>query len=188
MLLDQRGYLKVIDFGFAKVLPYLREGILREKTYNPCGTPEYLAPEIVLMKGYDKSVDLWALGCFIYELIYKRTPFQDEVTSIIFENIVTSNDSLCFDPYGGHDLESVVRKLLEVNPVFRLGNLKNGMDDIKKEPYFASIDWEALQRQESPTPYVPPIRGDLDCSNFDEYEEEDDVPPYDGDQDIFANF
>ena len=188
MLLDHRGYLKIIDFGFAKVLPYVRNNITIDKMYTLCGTPEYLAPEIILQKGYDKSVDLWALGCFIYELVNKVTPFQDSSTSAIFENIVESEQHLFFPDGTDAGVEFIVGKLLEVNPVFRLGNVKGGMRDIKKEPFFATIDWEALQRQELPTPYVPPIRGDLDCSNFDEYDEEDDVPPYDGDQDIFADF
>ena len=87
LLLDSNGYVKVIDFGFAKKFPYLKGGDRMEKTYTLCGTPEYLAPEIVMSKGYDKCVDYWAYGCFVYELYLSRTPFQADYTTKIFQNI-----------------------------------------------------------------------------------------------------
>ena len=90
LLMDEQGYIKVIDFGFAKKFPYVKNGNNLDKTYTLCGTPEYLAPEIVMSKGYDKCVDYWALGCFIYELYLSRTPFQADYTTKIFQNIVAS--------------------------------------------------------------------------------------------------
>jgi serine/threonine protein kinase len=78
LLMDATGYIKVIDFGFAKRIPFEKSGALQTKSFTLCGTPEYLSPELVLSRGHDKSVDYWALGCLVYELLVGRTPFQDD--------------------------------------------------------------------------------------------------------------
>lgn len=67
---------QVIDFGFAKQIPFYKNNQLQPKSFTLCGTPEYLAPELVLSRGHDKSVDFWALGCLLYELLVGHTPFQ----------------------------------------------------------------------------------------------------------------
>ena len=192
LLLDENGYLKVIDFGFAKVLPYVCDNKLVTKTLNPCGTPEYLAPEIVLMKGYDRSVDQWALGCFIYELIYKHTPFQDDDSNIavVFDKIINQRDSLRFPPNSETvDSVSLIRGFLETNPVFRLGHTRDGyMAEVKAHPFFKDFDWKGLENRTLKSPYLPVIEGSLDCSNFDQYDEYDDIPEYDEEQDVFAEF
>ena len=77
LLVDKQGYLRVIDFGFTKKIPWVAGGKRHEKSTTLCGTPEYLAPELVLSKGHDRAVDLWALGILIYELIVAETPFAD---------------------------------------------------------------------------------------------------------------
>ena len=192
LVLDRNGYLKLVDFGFAQVLPYLRDGQYFDKMFTLCGTAEYLAPEVILQKGYDRGVDQWAIGCFIYELVYGFTPFRDEDggdTQAIFDNIVCSQDSLQFPSHADPHLESLIRGLLEVNPVFRLGNQKGGgMENVRYHPFFASVDWDCVGGMTLPAPYVPAVSDVLDCSNFDEYEEDDEVPQYDGDQDLFAQF
>jgi len=91
ILIDQLGYVKIIDFGFAKKLPTMKNGVRQDKTFTLCGTPEYLAPEIVMSKGYDKSVDYWALGCLIYELLLGRTPFQADFTNKVYIYIQSPN-------------------------------------------------------------------------------------------------
>lgn len=188
LLLDHLGYLKVIDFGFAKRFPYLKNGQKYDKTYTLCGTPEYLAPEIVTSKGYDKSVDYWALGCLIYELFLARTPFQADYTTKIFQNICSSDRSLVFSSKMDPLHISLIKKLLVVNPALRLGSLSGGVDDIIKDPFFESVDWTAVSNRTARAPYVPPIDGQLDTSNFDEYDEDDHIVPYSGSQDCFVGF
>lgn len=188
LLMDHRGYIKMIDFGFAKKFPYTKNGQKHDKTFTLCGTPEYLAPEIVMSKGYDKSVDYWALGCLIYELYLARTPFQAEYTTKIFQNIIAADKVLSFPRGVDPQHVALVKKLLSVNPAFRLGNLSNGIEDIINDPYFTTVDWPSIISQQAPAPYVPPVSGGLDSSNFDDYDEEDAIPEYNGTQEHFQNF
>lgn len=188
LLMDSKGYLKVIDFGFAKKFPYMKNGQKQDKTYTLCGTPEYLAPEIVMSKGYDKGVDYWALGCLIYELYYGRTPFQADYTTKIFQNIIAADKVLAFPGRADAQHSALVKKLLSTNPAFRLGSLSGGVEDIIKDAFFASSDWPSVSAQKAPAPYVPPIGDALDSSNFDAYEEEESIPEYIGTQEHFEKF
>ena len=188
LLIDKSGYLKVIDFGFAKRFPYVKNGQKYDKTYTLCGTPEYLAPEIVMSKGYDKSVDYWALGCLVYELFLARTPFQADYTTKIFQNICASERSLTFSSKMSPAHVSLVKKLLIVNPVFRLGNLSGGVDDIINDPFFDGFNWKGIEAQTVKAPFIPPIQNDKDTSNFDEYDENDTIPDYQGSQEFFDGF
>ena len=141
-----------------------------------------------MSKGYDKSVDYWDLGCLMYELYLSKTPFQADYTTKIFQNIVAAEKNLSFPPKMDPHLVSVCKKLLTVNPAFRLGNLSGGVADIMREPYFSSLDWDAVKNRKARAPYVPPIGDAMDSSNFDEYEEEDFVGDYVGSQEHFAKF
>lgn len=188
LLIDSNGYLKMIDFGFAKKFPYVKNGQKLDKTYTLCGTPEYLSPEIVMSKGYDKGVDYWALGCLIYELYLARTPFQADYTTKIFQNIIAADRVLAFPPKMDPAHVTLIKKLLSVNPAFRLGNLSGGIEDIINDPFFAGFNWSAVINRTAPSPYVPPIGNALDSSNFDDYEEEESVPEYSGTQEHFDNF
>ena len=188
--MGSNGYIKVIDFGFAKKFPYEKNGQRYDKTYTLCGTPEYLAPEIVMSKGYDKGVDYWAMGCFLYELYLARTPFQADYTTKIFQNIIGSEKTLQFPDRVGMDPQHIalVKKLLAPNPVFRYGNLSGGIDDIIKDPFFASINWTDFEAQTIPAPYLPNVGDSLDTSNFDNYDEDLGIPQYTGDQKHFDGF
>lgn len=188
LLIDSNGYLKMIDFGFAKKFPYVKNGQKLDKTYTLCGTPEYLSPEIVMSKGYDKGVDYWALGCLIYELYLARTPFQADYTTKIFQNIIAADRVLAFPPKMDPAHVTLIKKLLSVNPAFRLGNLSGGIEDIINDPFFAGFNWNAVINRTAPSPFVPPIGNALDSSNFDDYEEEESVPEYSGTQEHFDNF
>ena len=188
ILVDSAGYLKVIDFGFAKKFPFTKNGSMQNKTYTLCGTPEYLAPEIIMSKGYDKSVDYWALGCMIYELFLGRTPYAAEFANKIFQNIIASPKSLTFEKKMDSSLINICKKLLTSNPAFRLGNLMGGCDDIIQDPFFADFDFAALDKRQIVAPYVPPVKNALDAANFDKYDENVEVPDYYGDQAPFEDF
>eukprot|EP00606_Chrysophyceae_sp_TOSAG23-5_P001104 GSChrysophyteH2.ASY1.ANO1.1091.1 assembled CDS len=127
ILIDHLGYVKIIDFGFAKKIPNKgADGTMHDKTYTLCGTPEYLAPEI--------GVDYWAYGCLVYELFLGRTPFQADYTTKIFQNIVASDKNLSFPAGMDPAHVALCKKLLTANPAFRLGSLSGGIDDIINDP------------------------------------------------------
>ena len=188
ILVDSAGYLKVIDFGFAKKFPFTKNGSLQNKTYTLCGTPEYLAPEIIMSKGYDKAVDYWALGCMIYELYLARTPYAADFANKIFQNIIASPKSLQFEKKMDASHVSLCKKLLTSNPAFRLGNLIGGCDDIAADPFFANFDFKALENRGIAAPYKPAVKNALDAANFDKYDENVDIPDYYGDQAPFEDF
>ena len=190
LLMDAAGYIKVIDFGFAKHIPFDKNGKSQAKSFTLCGTPEYLSPELVLSKGHDKSVDYWALGCLIYELLVGHTPFQHDNQQEIFKRIIQSQRFLHFPKQVDSGAQDLITKLLAVNPAYRLGNLSGATKDIMDHAWFkkAKFNWDGLNARSLKPPYVPQIKDPLDTSNFDPYPEDAYVPPYTGRQDIFDGF
>mmetsp|Transcript_9580 Transcript_9580/g.11597 ORF Transcript_9580/g.11597 Transcript_9580/m.11597 type:complete len:772 (+) Transcript_9580:51-2366(+) len=190
LLMDSEGYLKVIDFGFAKHIPFNKNGRPQAKSFTLCGTPEYLSPELVLSKGHDKSADYWALGCLIYELLVGHTPFQHDNQQEIFKRIIQSTRYLHFPKQVDSGAVDIVTKLLSANPAYRLGNLQGGTDDIMNHAWFkkSKFNWQSLFEKKIKAPYAPKIKDPLDTSNFDPYPEDVYIPPYTGRQDIFEGF
>lgn len=174
MLIDAEGYVKIIDLGFAKVV--------KDRTYTLCGTPEYLAPELVLGKGHGKGVDYWAVGVLIYEMLCGVSPFADDSQDqmIICKKIVKGKYS-----YPGwmrdKDAKDVINKLLTAKVSARLGCKKGGVQDIMDHKWFKTMDWTALQAKKLPAPWVPPLKDPFDTSHFDPYEEEEIIEPYESD-------
>lgn len=164
ILLDKNGHIKITDFGFAKYVP--------DVTYTLCGTPDYIAPEVVSTKPYNKSVDWWSFGILIYEMLAGYTPFYDANTMKTYEHIL--NSELKFPSFFHPDVQDLLSKLITRDLSKRLGNLQNGSEDVKSHPWFSEVVWEKLLARYIETPYEPPIQqGQGDTSQFDRYPEEE---------------
>lgn len=163
LLISADGYLKLTDFGFAKVV----EG----RTYTLCGTPEYLAPEILLNKGHGKAVDWWTLGILIYEMNAGIDPFTDDDPMIIYQKILKGK--VKFPRNFDKNAKSLVKHLLVADLSKRYGNLKNGANDIKNHRWFGNMDWNALEAKKLPAPYKPIVSSESDTRNFTHYPESD---------------
>jgi len=167
LLIAADGYLKMTDFGFAKIV----EG----RTYTLCGTPEYLAPEILLNKGHGKPVDWWSLGILIYEMNAGIDPFSDEDPMAIYQKILKGK--IKFPRNFDKNAKSLVKHLLVADLSKRYGNLKNGVNDIKNHRWFSDIDFNALCAKKITPPYKPIVKSPDDTSNFSKYPESDTLSP-----------
>ncbi|XP_055953942.1 cGMP-dependent protein kinase, isozyme 1-like [Argiope bruennichi] len=163
LLLDSQGYVKLVDFGFSKVLPDGR------KTWTFCGTPEYVAPEIILNRGHDKAVDFWAIGILMYELLTGTPPFCAFDPMKTYKIILKGLDALGFPNYITKNAISLMRRLCRDNPAERLGYQKGGITDIKKHKWFQGFDWDGLRNRSLTPPIVPKVKDPTDASNFDVY-------------------
>ncbi|EAS34359.1 AGC/PKA protein kinase [Coccidioides immitis RS] len=164
LLLDRHGHLKITDFGFAKEV--------RDITWTLCGTPDYLAPEVVSSKGYNKSVDWWSLGILIFEMLCGFTPFWDSGSPMkIYENIV--HGRVKYPPFLVPDARDLLSQLITPDLTKRLGNLRGGSEDVKNHAWFSEVTWDRLARKDIDAPYIPPVKaGQGDASQFDTYPEE----------------
>jgi protein kinase A len=170
VLLDKDGYCVIIDLGFAKHVP--------DKTFTFCGTPIYIAPEILLSKGHDKSADIWSFGVMIYEMLFGTNPFfdYDDPTinqTVLFKRIVKADfqrprKQLSLDAYDTTSAaaKDLIRSLLVVKPNQRLGCMGKGDISIRNHPWFSDIDFGKLYRKEIEAPWVPEISDPFDGKNF----------------------
>ena len=160
IMLGADGYCTVIDMGFSKVV--------MEKTYTLCGTPEYLAPELIVSKGYDKGVDNWAFGVLVYEMLVGKSPFfeagMDQLS--LFKKIVFAKYDM--PSQVDEDAKDLIQRLLVRRVAARIGSLARGNRDIRHHKWFEKIRWSSLLRKEIKAPWVPVIKHPFDASHFDE--------------------
>lgn len=178
VVVDEEGYLKLIDFGTAK--------IVNGRTYTIVGTPHYMAPEVILRKGYTVAVDYWSLGVLLYELLFERVPFADEEEDpmVIYEIVLTARLKYPRLQKPMNEVKSVIDQLLNKNPSLRMGA---GFEKLKSHPWFSFIDWEKLLCKEIKAPYLPKVKkldpdlvlqynGDKSLDGFMAKEEKGDLP------------
>ena len=165
LVMDADGYLKVVDFGLAKKL-------VGGKTWTLCGTPDYLAPEVILNEGHDWAVDYWALGVLIYEMTAGTPPFYAEDPMEVYEKILSGHVSM--PAHFSRGLSELVKKLLKTYQSKRLGRTKGGASSVMKQKWFSGFDWNALLARELEVPLKPDVKNLEDASNFDDYPEDAD--------------
>jgi protein kinase A/protein kinase X len=162
LLIDKFGHIKITDFGFAKQLDQ------SNRTFTLCGTPEYLAPEIIkgAKVGYGKSVDWWALGILIFEMLSGYPPFYDNEPIGIYRKII--NGVIEFPRFFDVKSKDIIRKLLNPDISLRLGVMDDG-EAVKRHRWFKGVDFNEIYRREIPSPWVPNLSSEDDCSCFEKY-------------------
>lgn len=158
ILIDYQGHIALCDFGLCKL-----NMSNDDKTNTFCGTPEYLAPELLLNQGYTRSVDWWTLGTLLYEMLTGLPPFYDDDVPTMYKKIL--QNTLKFPPFlEGTDAQDLLIKLLQKDPVNRLSEAQ----PIKEHAFFKNIDWKKLLDKGYQPPFKPTVNGFLDTSNFDQ--------------------
>uniref|UniRef100_A0A8C1LDT6 Protein kinase C n=1 Tax=Cyprinus carpio TaxID=7962 RepID=A0A8C1LDT6_CYPCA len=156
ILLDIDGHIKIADFGMCK------ENMFGEaRTCTFCGTPDYIAPEILLGQKYGTSVDWWSFGVLLYEMLIGQSPFHGHDEEELFQSIRT--DDPCYPRWVTRDTNDILVKLFVREPEQRLGVKGN----IRQHAFFKDIDWNALEKRQVEPPFRPTVKSAGDCSNFD---------------------
>uniref|UniRef100_A0A673M841 Serine/threonine-protein kinase Sgk1-like n=1 Tax=Sinocyclocheilus rhinocerous TaxID=307959 RepID=A0A673M841_9TELE len=159
ILLDSAGHVVLTDFGLCK------EGMSgRGTTRTFCGTPEYLAPEVLLQKEYDRTVDWWGLGAVLHEMLYGLPPFYNADRLEMLRNIIYQ--PLVLKPGVSSAARDLLKRLLNRDRAKRLG-AKRDLTELQSHPFFSSIHWDELVAKQIPPPYVPLLSGPGDLTNID---------------------
>ncbi|CAH0400846.1 unnamed protein product [Chilo suppressalis] len=173
LLLDSKGYVKLVDFGFSKKLQASR------KTWTFCGTPEYVAPEVIMNRGHDISADYWSLGVLMFELLTGSPPFTGADPMKIYNKILKGIDAVEFPRCITRNAANLIKKLCRDNPAERLGYQRGGITEIQKHKWFDGFNWEGLAQRTLDPPITPTVKSAIDTHNFDQYPPDGDEPPPD---------
>jgi serine/threonine protein kinase len=157
VVLDKDGYAVLTDFGLAK-------SQITTQTYTFCGTPEYLAPEILKGSGHGKAVDWWSLGILLYEMLVGLPPFYSENIKEMYELILAA--PLKFPNSVPADAQNLLRGLLERDESKRLGGSQSDAADIKSQPFFSNIDWNKMLGKQISPPFRPNIKSLKDTTKY----------------------
>ncbi|XP_045709627.1 microtubule-associated serine/threonine-protein kinase 1 isoform X3 [Phyllostomus hastatus] len=174
LLITSMGHIKLTDFGLSKMglmslTTNLYEGHIEKDAREfldkqVCGTPEYIAPEVILRQGYGKPVDWWAMGIILYEFLVGCVPFFGDTPEELFGQVI-SDDILW--PEGDEalptDAQLLISSLLQTNPLVRLG--AGGAFEVKQHSFFRDLDWTGLLRQKAE--FIPHLESEDDTSYFD---------------------
>ena len=156
VLLDSEGHLRISDFGLSK------KGVTSDgKAFTFCGTPEYLAPEILTGRGHDQAVDFWSFGALVYEMLVGAPPNYSRNRDEMFRNMLTKPVEM--KPYFSQNACDLLQRLLMIDPKQRLSSAKA----VKEHAFFASINWSDLQHKAISPPFKPVISHNKDMRNFD---------------------
>ncbi|XP_060098118.1 ribosomal protein S6 kinase alpha-2 isoform X1 [Heteronotia binoei] len=160
ILLDEDGHIKITDFGLSK------EAIDHDKrAYSFCGTIEYMAPEVVNRRGHTQSADWWSFGVLMFEMLTGSLPFQGKDRKETMALILKAK--LGMPQFLSIEAQSLLRALFKRNPSNRLGAGFDGVEEIKRHPFFATIDWNKLYRREIKPPFKPAVGRPEDTFHFD---------------------
>ncbi|XP_030643366.1 serine/threonine-protein kinase N2 [Chanos chanos] len=161
LLMDADGYVRIADFGLCK------EGMGHgDRTSTFCGTPEFLAPEVLTESTYTRAVDWWGLGVLIYEMLVGESPFPGDDEEEVFDSIV--NEEVRYPRFLSPESVSIIQKLLQKDPGKRLGAGELDAIEVKRHRFFQGVDWDALLAKRVKPPFLPTIKTPGDVSNFDE--------------------
>lgn len=159
ILLDSNGNVCITDFGLSK------EITPEEGTHTFCGTPEYLAPEVLKGQGHGLAVDWWSLGTLIYEMLTGLPPFYSQNINLMYQKIL--NGELRFPSFISAEAQSLLEGLLTRDPEKRLGSAQEGSNEVKRHPFFKDIDWAKLEKKEIEAPFKPKVKDVMDVSQID---------------------
>ena len=164
LLLDATGYVKLTDFGFSKQLV-----CPDEKSWTFCGTPEYVAPEIITNHAHDFRADIWSVGILMYELLTGAPPFtkKNNASAQVYIDIKKGMRYVSFPSWMSSSSVELIRQLCRLR-----ADQRPSLADTRRYMWFAGFDWDALSRRALAPPFMPKIDGCLDSSNFDNYVEE----------------
>lgn len=158
IMVDQEGYIKIIDYGLAKKL---NEDEEEEEATTYCGTPEYLAPEMVSRSGHDKSVDWWAIGVLMYEMLFGMTPFFNQNQRKLLKKIKTAKvlfpDKTKFKIDYSDEIMDLIIKLLDKDKSTRMGT-KGGAKEILSHPLFKKYDYNKVYNKTMEPPFMPDVK------------------------------
>lgn len=161
LLLDKDGHIKIADFGLCK-----EEMNFGASTKTFCGTPEYLAPEVLEDIDYGRAVDWWGTGVVMYEMICGRLPFYNRDHEVLFELILM--EDIRFPRNMTEDAKSLLSGLLVKNPCKRLGGGESDAEEVKSHKFFDGLNWDDLVMKRITPPFKPEVDSDTDTRYFDQ--------------------